>query len=384
MKKLKVISVFGTRPEAAKMAPLINALKLEEDIESIVCVTAQHRQMLDQILDIFKIVPNYDLNIMKNTQSLSDITSSVLSGFEKVLVKETPDLVLVHGDTSTTFSSSLAAYYNKIKIGHVEAGLRTYDKYQPFPEEMNRKLTGSMCDLHFAPTLTAKENLLKENIHSKDIFITGNTIIDCIKYTINSSYIFNEAILNKLDYKNKKIITMTAHRRENLGKPLENICKAVLRIIKENNDVEIVFPLHFNPLVRLTVQNILGNNKRIHLIDPINMEDMHNLMSKSYLILTDSGGIQEEAPYLDKPVVVLRNVTERVEGVKSGTLLLAGTGEEGIYIITSNIIKDKSLYNKIANSKNPFGDGNASKRIVKAIKYYFKLSEQCPKDYIIN
>lgn len=384
LKKLKVISVFGTRPEAAKMAPLINALKLEEDIESIVCVTAQHRQMLDQILDIFKIVPNYDLNIMKNKQSLSDITSAVLSGFQEVLIKEKPDLVLVHGDTSTTFASSLAAYYNQVKIGHVEAGLRTYDKYQPFPEEMNRKLTGGMTDLHFAPTLTAKENLLKENIEAKDIFITGNTIIDCIKYTIKENYCFNEATLNKLDYNNKKIITMTAHRRENLGEPLENICKAVLKIVKDNKDVEIVFPLHFNPLVRSTVQSILGNNKSIHLIEPVDMEDMHNLMNKSYLILTDSGGIQEEAPYLNKPVVVLRNVTERVEGVKSGTLLLAGTNEESIYKKTSNIINDINLYNKIANSKNPFGDGNASKRIIKAIKHHFKLSDQSPEDYIID
>ena len=383
LEKLKVMSVFGTRPEAAKMAPLINALKADISIESKVCVTAQHRQMLDQILDIFDIVPDYDLNIMKTNQSLSDITIAVLKGLEEPFAKEKPDLVLVHGDTSTTFASSLSAFYKQIRVGHVEAGLRTYNKYQPFPEEMNRKLTGSIADLHFAPTLVSKENLLKEYVNEKDIFVTGNTIIDCIKYTVQNNYLFKEESLNKLDYKNKKIITMTAHRRENIGEPLKNMCRAVYSIVEENKDVELVYPLHLNPLVREIVLGILGNHERIHIINPLDMKDMHNLINISYLVMTDSGGIQEEAPSMNKPVVVLRDVTERVEGLSAGTLLLGGTSEESIYNLTSELIRDKEAYKKMACAENPFGDGKASDRIVAAIKYYFKLSDDYPRDYVL-
>lgn len=382
MNKLKVMSVFGTRPEAAKMAPLVKALEKDKYIDSIVCVTAQHRKMLDQILENFHITPQYDLNLMKHKQSLLDITINVLKGLEEVIVKEKPSLLLVHGDTSTTFASSLTAFYNKVKVGHVEAGLRTYNKYEPFPEEMNRKLTGSIADMHFAPTKTSKNNLLKEGVREEDIFITGNTIIDCIKYTLKEDYIFNQTELNKLDFKNKKVITMTAHRRENLGEPLYSICKAVHSIVEENKDVEVVYPIHFNPLVRETVKNVLGNHSRVHLIEPINMEDMHNLMNKSFLIMSDSGGIQEEAPSMNKPVIVLRNVTERMEGVEAGTLKLVGTEEKNIYEITNNIINNKDEYNKMSCAKNPFGDGESSKRIVEAIKYNFGISKNRPKDYI--
>ena len=377
------MSVFGTRPEAVKMAPVIKALEEDSMIESIVCVTAQHREMLDQILDIFKIVPHYDLNIMKEKQSLAEITTAILKKLEEVLVKEKPDLVLVHGDTSTTFASSLIAFYEQIKVGHVEAGLRTHDKRQPFPEEMNRKLAGAIADLHFAPTLMSKENLIKENVDVKTVFVTGNTVIDSIKYTVKEDYLFKEEILNKLDYENKRIITMTAHRRENIGKALENICRAAHRIVEENKDIELVYPVHLNPLVRETVIDILGNHERIHIINPIDMKDMHNLMNKSYLVMTDSGGIQEEAPSMNKPVIVLRNVTERMEGVKAGTLVLAGTTEDSIYNLADKIIRDQDEYKKISCAKNPFGDGNASARIVNAIKYYFKISDDYPKDYIL-
>ena len=382
MDKINVMSVFGTRPEAIKMAPLVKALDKEPKTESIVCVTAQHREMLDQVLEDFKIVPDYDLNIMKAGQTLEDITVRALTGIGEVIREVKPDIVLVHGDTSTTFAASLASYYNQTKVGHVEAGLRTYDKYQPFPEEMNRRLTGAIADLHFSPTKMAKENLLKENIDENGIFITGNTAIDALKTTIDDSYVFTVDELNKIDFKNKRVITITAHRRENLGEPLKNICRAFRRIADDYEDVEMVYAVHKNPAVSNTVHEILGGHERIHLLDPLDLRDMHNLMNRSYLVMTDSGGLQEEVPSMGKPVLVLRNVTERPEGVEAGTLKLAGTDENTVYGMAKQLLDDKEEYRKMAVAKNPFGDGNASERIVGAILYSFGLSDERPADYI--
>lgn len=382
MKTIKVMSVFGTRPEAIKMAPLIKELEKRENIESVICVTAQHRQMLDQVLDLFNLTPDIDLDIMKERQTLTGITVRALDGLEKVMKEKNPDIVLVHGDTTTTFASSLAAFYNQIRIGHVEAGLRTYNKYEPFPEEINRRLTGAMADLHFSPTKLAKNNLLKENIPADNIFITGNTAIDTLSTTLESNYKFKIDELNTIDYKNKRVITMTAHRRENLGKPLENICKAVLRIVKENPDVELVYAVHKNPAVRDIAYNILSKNNRIHLIEPLDIKDMHNFMNLSYFVMTDSGGLQEEVPSMNKPVIVLRNVTERPEGIEAGTLKLAGINEDEIYNIANQLLNDKEEYNKMANAINPFGDGNASQRITDAILYYFGINPNRPCDFI--
>lgn len=381
MNKIKVMAVFGTRPEAIKMAPLIKQLNKCENIQSIICVTAQHRQMLDQVLHIFNLKPDYDLNIMKERQTLADITTNALNGLEKIIKEVTPDIVLVHGDTTTTFAGSLAAYYNQIKIGHVEAGLRTYDKYQPFPEEMNRRLTGALADLHFSPTELSKQNLLKENILEQNIFVTGNTAIDALSTTLDDNYKFSVEELNSIDYKNKRIITMTAHRRENLGKPLENICKAILRIVNDNKDTEVVYAVHKNPAVRDTAYSILSKNKNIHLVEPLDLKDMHNLMNKSYLVMTDSGGLQEEVPSMNKPVLVLRNVTERPEGIKAGTLKLAGIDEDNIYNIANELLNNKEEYNKMANAINPFGDGHASERILNAILYYFGVNKAKPQNF---
>lgn len=381
MEKIKVLSIFGTRPEAIKMAPIIKEIEKCEHISQEVCVTAQHREMLDQVLDIFNITPNYDLNIMTKNQTLTDITINALKGLEDILEKSKPDIILVHGDTTTTFVGSLAAFYKKIKIGHVEAGLRTYNKYEPFPEEMNRKLTGAMADLHFAPTILSKENLLKENVCEKDIFVTGNTSVDCVKTTVDKNYIFSCNTLNNIDYTNKKVITITAHRRENLGKPLENICSAILQLVENNKDVEVVYAVHFNPLVREVANRILGNNDRIHLIDPLNMKDMHNLIDRSYMVMTDSGGLQEEVPSLKKPVLVLRNVTERPEGLEAGVLKLAGTKQDTIISLATELLNNKNTYNSMINAKNPFGDGFASKRIVNAILYYFDKITEKPENF---
>lgn len=381
MEKIKVLSIFGTRPEAIKMAPIIKEMEKCEHISQEVCVTAQHREMLDQVLDIFNITPDYDLNIMTKNQTLTDITINALKGLEDILEKSKPDIILVHGDTTTTFVGSLAAFYKKIKIGHVEAGLRTYNKYEPFPEEMNRKLTGAMADLHFAPTILSKENLLKENVCEKDIFVTGNTSVDCVKTTVDKNYIFSCNTLNNIDYTNKKVITITAHRRENLGKPLENICSAILQLVENNKDVEVVYAVHFNPLVREVANRILGNNDRIHLIDPLNMKDMHNLIDRSYMVMTDSGGLQEEVPSLKKPVIVLRNVTERPEGLEAGVLKLAGTKQDTIISLATELLNNKNTYNSMINAKNPFGDGFASKRIVNAILYYFDKITEKPENF---
>lgn len=380
MKKLKVMSIFGTRPEANKMAPVIQELASREAILPIVCVTAQHRQMLDQALEVFGIKPDYDLNIMTERQSLSGITLRALTGLEDVMAKEKPDLILVHGDTTTTFAGALAAFYSGVKVGHVEAGLRTYDKYQPYPEEINRKLTGALADIHFAPTQLSKEHLLKENTDPDSIFVTGNTSVDLVRTSLSDDYVFAEEKLNQLDFKNKRVLTMTAHRTENLGKPLESICHAVKRLADSFDNIEIVYGVHYNPAVRETVFGLLQNHPRIHLLDPPNMLDMHNLMNRSYLVLTDSGGLQEEAPGMHKPVIVLRNVTERPEGLEAGALKLAGTDEDTIFDMTEALLQDDAAYLKMANAKNPFGDGYAAKRIVDAILYYFGLSQERPEE----
>lgn len=381
MNKIRVMSVFGTRPEAVKMAPLVKELEKHSEIESIVCVTAQHREMLDQVLELFDITPDYDLDIMKERQSLTGITNRVLEGLDKVLDEAKPDIVLVHGDTTTSFAAALAAFYKQIKVGHVEAGLRTYNKYEPFPEEMNRKLTGSLADMHFSPTPLAKENLLKENVDESSIFVTGNTVIDAIKHTVEDDYKFTVEELNQIEYKNKRVITMTAHRRENLGKPLENICEAVKQIVLENPDVEVVYAVHKNPAVREVAFGILGKLDRVHLVEPLDLKDMHNLMKRSYLVLTDSGGLQEEVPSLGKPVLVLRNVTERPEGIEAGTLKLAGIEKETIYDLTKELLTNEAVYAQMAKAKNPFGDGHASERIIEALLYMFRASHERPKDY---
>ena len=380
MKKIKVMTIFGTRPEAIKMAPLVNELKQDTDIEDIVCVTAQHRQMLDQVLDIFGIVPDYDLNVMKDRQTLPQITSSVLQGIVDVIEEANPDMILVHGDTTTTFAGALAGFYSKVKIGHVEAGLRTYDKYSPFPEEMNRKLVGSMADLHFCPTENNKNNLLKENIPGDGIYITGNTVIDALKTTVSDSYEFETPELKEIDF-SKKVILLTAHRRENLGEPMENIFRAVKKIAQEYKDVEIVYPVHLNPLVREPANRILGEAKNVHLIEPLAVQELHNLMDRSYLVMTDSGGLQEEAPALGKPVLVLRQETERPEAVNAGTVKMAGTDEEEIYRLAKMLLDNKEEYEKMNKAANPYGDGKASPRIVQAIKFYFGVASEPPIEF---
>ena len=381
MDKIKVMSVFGTRPEAIKMAPLVQEMEQESRIESIVCVTAQHRQMLDQVLELFQLTPKYDLNIMRQRQTLEGITTRALEGLGEVMEQEKPDLVLVHGDTTTTFAASLAAYYHKIPVGHVEAVLRTYNKYEPFPEEMNRRLTGAIAQLHFSPTPLAKAHLLAENVEESQIFVTGNTVIDVLKTTIEKDYTFTVEELNQIDYQARRVITITAHRRENLGEPLEQICRAVLRLVKEFEDVEVVYAVHKNPAVVEPVHRILGGQDRIHLIDPLDLKDMHNLMSRSYFVMTDSGGLQEEVPSMGKPVLVLRNVTERPEGVEAGTLRLAGTEEETVYEMAKELLTSAEAYEAMAKAKNPFGDGFASARIVQAILYQFGLEPTRPEEF---
>lgn len=360
---IKVMTIFGTRPEAIKMAPLVKELEKRKEIESIVCVTAQHREMLDQVLEVFKIKPDYDLNIMKQGQTLSEITSRVLLGLEEIIQKEHPNIILVHGDTTTTFAGALAAFYNQIDIGHVEAGLRTWNKYSPFPEEMNRQMVDRMTDMFFAPTLVSKNNLLMENISEDKIYVTGNTAIDAMKTTVKENY--NHEVLDWVE--NDKLILLTAHRRENLGEPMRHIFKAIKRIVEEYPDVKVVYPIHLNPRVREIANEIFNGIDRIKLIEPLEVIDFHNFQNKSYIILTDSGGIQEEAPSLGKPVLVLRDTTERPEGIAAGTLKLVGTDEETIYKETKKLLDDKNEYNKMSKSSNPYGDGFASKYIVDAI-----------------
>lgn len=384
MKKIKVMTVFGTRPEAIKMAPLALELKKYENIESKVCVTAQHRQMLDQVLEIFNIKPDYDLDIMKERQTLVGITSRVLEGLDEVIKKEQPDIVLVHGDTSTSFVAALAAFYNQVKVGHVEAGLRTYDKYSPFPEEMNRQLTGRISDLNFSPTEQNRQNLLKENVSDDIIYITGNTVIDALKTTVRDDYKFKDEVLNNIDFENKRVIIVTAHRRENLGEPLENICNALKQIVTEYEDVELVYPVHLNPAVRETAFGILGDVDRVHLIDPLDVEELHNAMARSFLVMTDSGGIQEEAPALAKPVLVLRRETERPEAVAAGTVKIAGVDKDTVVKLAKELLDDEAAYNKMAHAANPYGDGEASRRTVEAILYAFGLRAERPENFKVR
>ena len=378
MAKIKVMSVFGTRPEAIKMCPLVLEMEKYDEIEPVVCVTAQHREMLDQVLQMFGVKPDYDLDIMKTRQSLAGITTRVLEGMENVLKKEKPDLVLVHGDTSTSFVAALAAFYEQIKVGHVEAGLRTYDIYSPFPEEMNRQLTGRIANMHFSPTQRNFDNLIKENVAPDRIYITGNTVIDALKTTVREDYQFENECLKSLDFENKRVIVVTAHRRENIGKPLEDICTAIAEIIDEYEDVEVVYPVHLNPAVRETVWDILGDKARVHLIDPLDVEELHNAIARSYMVMTDSGGIQEEAPALAKPVLVLRRETERPEAIAAGTVKIAGVDKDVIKKLAKELLDDKEEYNKMAHSANPYGDGNASKRICEAILYEFGISDNKP------
>lgn len=372
---IKVMSVFGTRPEAIKMCPLIKELEKNKDINSIVCLTGQHREMLDQVIDIFKIKVDYDLNIMKPKQTLTTITVSVLEKIEEILIKEKPDLVLVHGDTSTSFVVALAAFYQQIPVGHVEAGLRTYNKYSPFPEEMNRNLTGRIAELHFAPTVNNKNNLCNENI-IENVFVTGNTVIDAFKTTVKQDYVFKQEVLNKIDYIKKKCILMTAHRRENIGQPLINICTAVKKIADENDDVIVVYPVHLNPVVRETASKILGDVDNVYLIDPVDVEDMHNIMARSFLVMTDSGGLQEEAPSCGVPVLVMRTETERPEAVEAGTVKIVGVNEDDIYREATRLLIDNLEYQKMAKSINPYGDGHASERIVENILMWFKEKDK--------
>lgn len=369
--KKKIMVIFGTRPDAIKMIPLAQELKKHDEFETLVCVTAQHRQMLDQVLEIFNCIPDYDLDIMKERQTLVDITSRVVEGLNEVFKDVKPDMVLVHGDTTTGFAAALAAFYNKIPVGHVEAGLRTFDNYSPFPEEMNRKLIGTIASLHFAPTQSNVSNLLREGIDSQSIFKTGNTVIDAMKTTVNKNYEFKDKGINNIDFINKKVILMTAHRRENIGPILNNICNAVKNIAQKYNNVEVIYPVHLNPEVRNTANNILGEVDNVHLIDPVDVQELHNLMDRSYLVATDSGGIQEEAPALGKPVLVLRRETERPEAIEAGTVKLAGIEEEEIFLNIERLLLDKEEYEKMSKATNPYGDGTASIQIAEIISNYF-------------
>lgn len=365
---MKVLTVFGTRPEAIKMAPLVKELEKAEGIESVLCVTAQHREMLDQVLELFQLKPDYDLNIMKPNQTISMINSNVLNGLDEVFNKEQPDIVLVHGDTTTTFAAALAGFYHQVKIGHVEAGLRTYDKYSPFPEEMNRVLTGHMADVHFSPTERNKDNLLREGIAEDKIFITGNTVIDAFLEVAGKPYEFEDETLKTIDFENKRVITVTCHRRENLGENMENIFGAIRQIADEFDDVEVIYPVHLNPKVREIAGRILDGADNIHLIEPLQYQPFVNLQAKSYLIITDSGGMQEEAPSLGKPVLVVRKETERPEAIAAGTAKLAGVERDTIYNMTKELLTDKEAYDKMAHAANPYGDGKTSQRIVEILK----------------
>ena len=376
---IRVMTVFGTRPEAIKMAPLVQELNRREQIESICCVTAQHREMLDAVLEIFHLTPDYDLNIMEPRQTLSTITSKCLLGMEEVLLKAKPDLVLVHGDTSTTFAGALAAFYHQIMVGHVEAGLRTWDKYSPWPEEMNRRMVGDIADLHFAPTVANQANLAREDI--KDgVFVTGNTVIDALKTTVREDFTFHTPLLNQLDY-GRKVVLVTCHRRENYGEPMAHIMTALRRMTEAHEDVELVYPVHLSPVVREAAQKYLSGHERIHLIDPLDAQEMHNLMARAYLVMTDSGGLQEEAPALGKPVLVLRRETERPEAVEAGTVKIAGTKTETMLRMAEELLTNPEAYRAMAHAVNPYGDGHACRRIADAIEWRFGLREQPPEPF---
>lgn len=382
MKKIKVLTVFGTRPEAIKMAPVVKELHKQADkFESVVVVTAQHREMLDQVLQTFDITPDYDLNIMKEGQTLSTITANVLLGLDQIMKKAKPDIVLVHGDTTTTFAASLSAFYNQIKVGHVEAGLRTWDKYSPFPEEMNRQLTDVMADVYFAPTANSKANLLKENRPEEQIFITGNTAIDALQQTVRDDY--HLPVFENLSG-DKKIILVTMHRRENQGQPMERVFKAIRQVVDQHQETEVVFPVHLNPTVQQLAESILGNHPRIHLIAPLDVIDFHNLIAKSYMIMTDSGGVQEEAPSLGKPVLVLRERTERPEGVAAGTLKLVGTQTDAIIAEMTTLLENETAYGQMSTASNPYGDGSASKRILDVMAYVFESGDERPEEFLVD
>jgi UDP-N-acetylglucosamine 2-epimerase (non-hydrolysing) len=376
--RIKVMTIFGTRPEAIKMAPLVLELeKYPDKIDSIVTVTAQHRQMLDQVLEIFEIEPDHDLNVMKERQTLTDVTVRALEGLDKTMKEVKPDIVLVHGDTTTTFVASLAAFYNQISVGHVEAGLRTWNKYSPYPEEVNRQVTGVIADIHFAPTQKSHDNLVQENKKPETIFITGNTAIDALQTTVTETY--HHEVLEKVE--GSRMILLTAHRRENLGEPMRNMFKAIKRLVEEHDDVQVVYPVHMNPAVREVANEILGEDNRIHLIEPLGVLDFHNFASRAYIILTDSGGVQEEAPSLGVPVLVLRDTTERPEGIEAGTLKLAGTDEETIYKLAHELLNNKKEYDRMSKASNPYGDGKASYRIVQAILHHFDKSNENPESF---
>lgn len=379
MNKIKVMTVFGTRPEAIKMAPLVLKLKKDDRFEEVTVVSAQHREMLDQVLDIFKIKPDYDFNIMHKNQTLEDITSKVMLDMAKVIKKEQPDIVLVHGDTTTSFAAGLATFYEQTKLGHVEAGLRTWNKYSPFPEEMNRQMTDDLTDIYFAPTELSKQNLIKENHPADNIYVTGNTAIDALEQTVKEDY--HHDVLDEIN-PNSKIILVTMHRRENQGEPMRRVFKVMKQVVDSHKDVEIIYPVHLSPRVQKVAKEVLSDDPRIHLIKPLDVVDFHNLAKKSYFIMTDSGGVQEEAPSLGKPVLVLRDTTERPEGVVAGTLKLVGTEADKVRIEMIRLLEDETAYTEMANAKNPYGDGKASERIMDAIAYYFdKKHNQKPADF---
>ena len=380
MNRIRVMTIFGTRPEAIKMAPLALELSRRPQIDALCCVTAQHRQMLDSVLDIFRLVPDFDLNIMEPRQTLSTITSKCLLGMEEVLEQARPDLVLVHGDTSTTFAGALAAFYHRVPVGHVEAGLRTYDKYSPYPEEMNRRMVSAIADLHFCPTPSNRDNLAREGIE-QGVFLTGNTVIDALQTTVVKDFHFSEGVLNDLDYVNRKVILVTCHRRENYGTPMAHIMTALRRVADAFPDVELVYPVHLSPVVQEAAHQYLDGPPRIHLIAPLAVDEMHNLMARCHLVMTDSGGLQEEAPALGKPVLVLRRETERPEAVAAGTVQLAGTEEELIFQMASRLLTDPAAYAAMAHAANPYGDGRACGRIADAIEYRFGLRAQPPAPF---
>ena len=380
MRPVTVMTIFGTRPEAIKMAPLALELSRRPGLNALCCVTAQHREMLDSVLNIFRLKPDYDLNIMEPRQTLSTITSKCLTGMDGVLEQAKPDLVLVHGDTSTTFAGALAAFYHKVPVGHVEAGLRTYDKWSPYPEEMNRKMVGAIADLHFCPTVANRENLALENI-TQGVFLTGNTVIDALQTTVRPQFTFQEEILNRLDYAARRVILVTCHRRENYGQPMTNIMTALRRIADAFPDVELVYPVHLSPVVQEAAHKYLDGHPRIHLISPLAVDEMHNLMARCHLVMTDSGGLQEEAPALGKPVLVLRRETERPEAVAAGTVKLAGVEEEDIFSMARGLLTDPGAYAAMAHAVNPYGDGLACRRIADAIEWKFGLREEPPAPF---
>ena len=380
MKKIKIMSVFGTRPEAIKMAPLVKELARHPDLESICCLTGQHREMLDSVMEIFQLQGDYDLNIMEKRQTLSTITTKTLLGMEKVMEQCRPDMILVHGDTSTTFAGALAAFYHQVPVGHVEAGLRTWDKYSPFPEEMNRTLVGDIAELHFSPTKANADNLIREAIGGK-IFITGNTAIDAMGYTVRKDFRFSTDILNQLDFENRRVVVVTCHRRENYGQPMEDIMQAIAEVVRHHPDVDVVYPVHLSPVVRECAAKYLGGKERIYLIDPLDVQEMHNLIARCYMVMTDSGGLQEEAPALGKPVLVMRRETERPEAIAAGTAKLAGVQYEDVLREANRLLESQDAYNAMAKAVNPYGDGHACERIAQAIRWHFGLADEMPQDF---